>query len=311
MSKNYSKKQNNVANSMIHKEKTALKAVPNKIKPRILEKGFVAIKECRIGLMMYNINDLIGGRGLDIYGEAKWADVELLGQILRPGDVVVDVGANIGNHTVFYAQKVSPGGIVYSMEPQRVTFELLCANLAINGLVNVIPMQVGVGDAEGELPVPIYDPNTVRNFGAVNIEGHTAGEIVKIIPLDSLELKRCNLIKIDVEGMELKVLKGAEKTIRACRPFLFVENNSRSGSAETVQTILDLNYKCFWQIASHYNQNNFFENKENVWANVEPDSNMICIPAEISIDITGFEPVIDPNDNWVNALRRQGLLIEK
>lgn len=278
------------------------------IKPRLVQGGYAAIKECRIGMMMYNVNDLIGGRGLDLYGEAKWSDVELLGQILHAGDVVVDAGANIGNHTVFYAKKVSPGGIVYALEPQRFTFEILCANLALNSLVNVIPMQVGAGEINGNLSVPLLNPTVVQNFGAVSLENHSSGDIIKIITLDSLELKRCNLIKIDVEGMELKVLQGAENTIKTHRPFLFVENNNIKGSPETVQKLYDLGYNCWWKIAHHYNQNNHFHNPDNIWANLVPDSNMVCVPQENSIKVNGLEPVVKSGDTWVEALKRQGLI---
>jgi FkbM family methyltransferase len=304
MSKRNSKSSNIPGNLPLRQRVTEITQSKHQIKPRLLVNGFAAIKECRIGLMMYNINDLIGGRGLELYGEAKWADVKLLGQLLHPGDIVVDAGANIGNHTVFYAKKVAPGGMVYSFEPQRITFEILCANLVLNNLLNVIPMHAGAGEVEGQAVVPAVNPNMVQNFGAVSIEGHQSGDMVRVLPIDSLELKSCKLIKVDVEGMELKVLKGAEKTIRACRPFLFVENNDREGSPETVQTILDFGYKCFWQIAPHYNPDNYFRNPENIWAKVAPDSNMICVPQENNIEITGFEPVISPNDNWVDAINR-------
>jgi FkbM family methyltransferase len=227
-----------------------------------------------------------------------------LGQLLQPGDVVIDAGANIGNHTVFYGQKVAPGGVVYSLEPQRITFEFLCANLVLNNLINVVPMQVGAGEEEGQVHLPIANPNVVQNFGGLSMEGHTNGEMVKVIPLDSLNLTRCKLIKIDVEGMELKVIKGAEKTIRTCRPFLFVENNDRAGSPVTVQAIFDLGYKCWWQLAPHYNPQNFFHNPDNIWANVMPDSNMLCVPEESTLSITGFQPVISPEDNWVEAIKR-------
>jgi FkbM family methyltransferase len=308
MSKHNSKQSKHIIKPSVRDPNPIVKLPAHQVNPRLLANGFAAVKECRLGLMMYNVNDLIGGRGLELYGEAKWSDLELLGQLLRDGDVVVDVGANIGNHTVFYAKKVSPGGVVYALEPQRITFEFLCANLVLNGLTNVVPMQVGAGEAEGQLIVAVTDPNVVQNFGALKIEGHTSGDLVKIITLDTLELRRCNLIKIDVEGMELQVLQGAEKTIRTCRPFLFVENNDLEGSPKTVQKLLDLGYKCWWQIAPHYNPNNYFHNKENVWANVMPDSNMLCVPEENNLNVSGFEPVINPSDNWGSALRRRGLI---
>ncbi len=276
--------------------------------PRLLTSGFTAIKQCKHGLMMYNLNDLFVGRGLELYGE--WCDAELaaLGQMLRPGDVVLDVGANIGTHTLFFAQKVAPGGVVYGFEPQRITYEYLCANLALNGLHNAIPLQAAVGEAPGEITIPLLDQSKQQNFAALNVEGHAAGEAVRLMPIDALALKRCNLIKIDVEGMERKVLKGAEKTIAACRPFLFVENNTREGAPETVQMLLDWDYTCWWHIAPYYNPQNFFHNPENVWANLVPESNMICAPRELNLAVSGFEPLSGPDDTWVQALTRLGVI---
>jgi FkbM family methyltransferase len=276
--------------------------------PRLLENGYVSFKQCRHGLFMYNVNDLYIGRSLDIYGEWSEAELACLAQILKVGDVVIDVGANIGTHTVFFSKKVAPGGMVYAFEPQRGTFEFLCANLALNGLLNVIPIHAGAGDCLGEIIVPVLDPSIAQNFAGLNIEGHPTGNLVKMLPLDALELQRCNLIKIDVEGMELKVLHGAEKTIRNCRPFLFVENHAREGSPEMLQMLSDLNYNCWWHIASYYNSDNFFQNPEKVWANAAPEANMICVPKEIDLNITGFEPVINVNDTFLQALSRMGLI---
>lgn len=279
-----------------------------KLPQRLLVNGYVSIKQCRHGLFMYNLNDLFVGRGMDIYGEWCEAELACLGQILKSDDVVIDVGANIGTHTIFFSKIVAAGGMVYAFEPQRIIFEFLCANLALNGLMNVIPMQAGAGDLLGEIIIPVLDPSVTQNFAALNIEGHSVGNPVKVLPLDALELKRCNLIKIDVEGMELKVLRGAEKTIRTCKPFLFVENNTREGAPELVQALFDLGYNCWWHIAPYYNPNNFFHNKENCWAHLVPESNMICVPKEISLNVTGFEPVVSANDTWVQALDRMGFL---
>jgi hypothetical protein len=127
---------------------------------------------------------------------------------------------------------------------------------------------------------------------------------VDIIPLDQLELKRCNMLKIDVEGMECSVLRGAEKTISRCRPFIFVENNHVEGAEELIETITNYNYNCWWHIANYYNPNNYFKNPENVWPNVAPEANMLCVPREIPQNITGFEEVLDKNDNWIKALNR-------
>ena len=99
---------------------------------------------------MYNVNDAFIGRSLDLYGE--WCDDELhiLGQILKPGDVVVDAGANIGTHTVAFAQAVGPNGLVVAFEPQRLVHQSLCGNIALNGLTNVTTLLAAVGAARGK-----------------------------------------------------------------------------------------------------------------------------------------------------------------
>jgi len=277
-----------------------------KTNPRIFANNYVSVKRCRYGLMMYNLNDLFVGRSLDLYGEWCDAEMALLGQLLGPGDVVLDVGANIGTHTVYFSQKVSPGGMVYAFEPQRVTFEFLCSNLAINGLLNVVPLQIAVGVQSGKIIIPVLDPSKPLNFAALNITGHTDGDVVELRPIDAMNLSVCKLIKIDVEGMELSVLQGAEKTIHRCRPFLFVENNTREGSPETVQALFDLGYACWWHTEPYFNPKNFFHNSENIFAKYVPESNMICVPKEFSLNITGFEPVMSATDTWVDALSRQG-----
>lgn len=272
--------------------------------PRLLTNGYVSIKQCRHGLFMYNLNDLFISRSLDIYGEWCNSELDCLGQLIKPGDVVVDIGANIGTHTVFFGKAVSPGGSVIAFEPQRVIFEFLCANIVLNGLINVKPIQKGVGDRIESIHIPLLNPAVAQNFGGFGIQGHDKGEIIDIVPLDQLQLERCNLLKIDVEGMESGVLRGAEKTIKKCRPLIFVENNSEKGSPELMETLFQQDYQCWWHIANYYNPNNFFKNAENIWQNIMPEANLLCIPKSINANITGFEKVTDVEDNWMKAVKR-------
>jgi len=272
--------------------------------PRLLTNGYVSIKHCRHGLFMYNLNDLFISRSLDIYGEWCNSELDCLGQLIKPGDVVVDIGANIGTHTVFFGKAVSPGGSVVAFEPQRVIFEFLCANIALNGLINVKPIQKGVGDRIDSIHIPLLNPAVAQNFGGFGIQGHEKGEIIDIVPMDQLQLERCNLLKIDVEGMESSVLRGAEKTIKKCRPLIFVENNSEKGSPELMEILFQQDYQCWWHIANYYNPNNYFKNSENIWPNITPEANLLCIPKSINANISGFEKVTDAEDNWMNAVKR-------
>ena len=116
-----------------------------------------AVKVCRYGTMAYNINDRYLGRSLELYSEFSEGEVALFRQVVRPGDVVLDVGANIGAHTLFFARQVGPTGEVVTVEPQRVLFQTLCANLALNSVTNVWALPYAVGAVEGSLLIPRID----------------------------------------------------------------------------------------------------------------------------------------------------------
>jgi hypothetical protein len=93
---------------------------------------FNRLKACRYGTLLYNINDRYIGQALDLYGEYSEGEVVLFRRIVRPGDIVLDVGANLGAHTIFFSTAVGPRGAVLAFEPQRLVFQALCANMALN-----------------------------------------------------------------------------------------------------------------------------------------------------------------------------------
>src|SRR5918993_5744771 len=124
-------------------------------RPMQQDPDYVRVKQCRHGRMMYNVNDQYIGRSLDLYGEYSEGEVDLFRQILRQGDLALDVGANIGVHTVPMARLVGERGSVLAIEPQRLAYQTLCGNVALNGLLNVWCHNVAVGDTRGSLVVPL------------------------------------------------------------------------------------------------------------------------------------------------------------
>src|SRR5579871_7070755 len=174
----------------------------------LLEHRYMAVKQCKHGLFMYNRNDAFIGRGLSLYGE--WCDfeIQLLRQFIKLGDTVIDAGANIGTHAVAFANLVGPSGVVHAFEPQRRNFLMLAGNVALNALENVVCHQKALGAVNGEISVPVLpDPEISYNYSAIHLsEESKQGERVPIVTLDSLDLQACRVIKIDTEGMEDKVL---------------------------------------------------------------------------------------------------------
>src|SRR5262249_31004038 len=132
--------------------------------------------------------------------------------------VTVDVGANLGAITVPLARALGDNGIVHAFEPQRLVYYMLCGNVALASLENVHCHRLARGDQPGRCDLPAYRLDKIVNIGAYQLEktGDTdfdgvvegATETVEAVTLDSFGLEMLDILKIDVEGMELKVLQG-------------------------------------------------------------------------------------------------------
>jgi FkbM family methyltransferase len=251
---------------------------------------FNQIADCRYGKMLFNRNDRYIGKSLNLYGEFSEGEVDLFRQVVEPGSVVVEVGANIGTHTLFFARQVGLKGAVIAFEPQRVVFQSLCANMALNSVTNVQCFQKGVGALEGEVPVPVLDYSRENNYGGLSLESGQPGESTPLVTIDSLKLSRCTLLKVDVEGMERQVLVGAAKTIAKCLPILYVENDRREKADELVRFINGLDYAMYWHLPPLFNPDNFLKNPKNVFGDTV-SINMVCLHKSIPHNLEGFPPV--------------------
>jgi FkbM family methyltransferase len=274
--------------------------------PYLIEHRHMAMKRCKHGLFMYNRNDAFVGRGLDLYGEWCEFEINLLRLFIRPGDIVIDAGANIGTHTVAFANMVGPTGVVHAFEPQRRNFLMLAGNVAINGLDNVFCHQSAVGDTLGQIRLPPLPPaDTNFNFSAVSISGGSdEGESVPLVTLDSLNLPSCRVLKIDTEGMEPQVLNGARALVKRFRPFLYLENNEQ-GASQRLSAVLDsYGYTAWWSIHPYFDARNFYSNTVNVWERVVPSANLICAPKELNLQIANHEPFLGAQDDWMKCLQR-------
>ena len=260
----------------------------------------------RYGKIMYNQLDEFVGRSLRLYGEFSQGEASLFEQIVKPGHVVVEAGANIGAHTVHLAQLAGDKGQVWAFEPQRLVFQLLAGNVALNSLTNVRCLQKCLGDGgEKSLLVPVLDVNAVNNWGGLELGACNEGEPVEVVTVDSLDLPRCDFFKIDVEGMELKVLRGAERTVRKHRPVIYVEADRPDKNPALFAYLRSLDYRLYWHCPPLYNPDNYFRNPENVMtvSRTKDDGstitlqivsyNVLCLPKGSSIRPQGFAEVAE------------------
>ena len=140
--------------------------------------------------------------------------------------VIYDIGANLGSWTIPVSNYFQHRhGIVYAFEPQRQVYNQLCGNLFLNKLKNCYTFNSAIGDYDGEIDVPVFDPLTDSNMGAVSLDKtvfseQRAGsapptEKRTINTLDTLNMPHASLLKIDAQGMEADVLRGGKKWIQA------------------------------------------------------------------------------------------------
>ena len=162
-----------------------------------------------------------------------WVEPELreLDQLLSPGDVFIDVGANIGLYALKAARLVGPSGRVVALEPGAVACDQLEANLALNDFRCVEVVRKAASDTDGHAVLHHvelgHDPQA---FSLIENLSAGGGETVETIRLDTLAgqmgLTRMDLIKIDVEGAESMVLAGARECLARFRPAVVFECNA-------------------------------------------------------------------------------------
>lgn len=160
-----------------------------------------------------------------------------MGGINLENGVVLDIGANIGNHSIYFAKECYAKKVI-SFEPVLETFNILKKNIEINGLDDVIyPYNWGIGEKKSRAVVNEYN---LTNIGATRLTEKSEGDI-EIFSIDDIDFQdNIVLIKIDVEGDEEKVIKGALKTIKRNSPMIMLEAWDINGTIYNIINMLAL-----------------------------------------------------------------------
>ncbi len=157
-------------------------------------------------------------RAIYLYGTYESGTLDVIRRCLSSGDTFVDVGSNIGLMSLFASRIVGESGVVYAFEPEQDTFAILQQNVSLNTVSNILSYSVALGSVGGE--ALIYS-NLEINRGSASLikpyEREAAGRKVAVDTLDHFvanhNITQIKMMKIDVEGMELEVLKGATQVL--------------------------------------------------------------------------------------------------
>ena len=250
--------------------------------------GNLTLKQCKYGWMLFSGPYI--GKCFELYGQYSESEISVMRAFLGEGSTVIDVGANIGDLTIPLAKSVGVSGRVYAIESHPENFNVLCANLALNALSNTKPINAFVATSD-----KVSTGGVWGEFAYVSETWKT-----QFIALDALELDACNLIKVDVDGKELEVLRSGEMQIERYRPIIYFENDDKESSPDLLSYLIDkLGYDLYWHPAPIFEESNFLNNPVNFWAPKNIVSQMVLgIPSERRVDVPNLRRVAGMSDWW-------------
>lgn len=267
----------------------------------------ISIDACRHGNMVWPRADGTIGRALALYGEFAEGENRLMARYVRPGDVVVDVGANLGTTVLPLAKAVGASGQVIAFEPQPLMAQCLHTTLSLNECFNVRIMSAALAASPGWARIPAPDVAQGGNYGAMALGNE--GLPVPVMCLDELELTACALLKVDVEGFEWPVLQGASGHLLRLRPVLYLEAKRIPGTAAYLRWLMDNGWRCYWHFAFFYRADNFRGNAENVFGTTG-DMNVLAVPAGANPP-DNLPEIASPDEDWqavyASFFQRRGL----
>lgn len=189
-------------------------------------------------------------RDLLITGSFEPSHTEIIKGLLPVGGVFIDVGANIGYFSIIGARSVGPTGRVYAFEPMDETYRLLRKNLSLNKLTNVEAVNLACFSSSGRVAMERTCDSGTSHLSFIESEN---SKTVCVTTLDEFVaqsgIKRIDVIKIDTEGCDLEVLKGARQTIAAFRPAILIELNHLSRFGGSISEVSVFFARCLYEIS--------------------------------------------------------------
>jgi FkbM family methyltransferase len=180
-----------------------------------------------------------------------------------------------------------------AFEPDPDNFDLLVKNVATTMCKNVTPVPAAASDVLGQV-------GTAFDYGKTRVT--TTGEI-PATPIDMIEgLPRIDFVKIDVEGMELKVLNGMRQTIASYKPQMLIEMQDPTTYAKTYDFLNGFGYNIYWLPVRTYTEFNHKNNKEDVFGPRHGVINWIASTADLSVKLSG---VVDRDDTVERMVYRR------
>lgn len=261
------------------------------IKPHL-----VGIKS-KVGDMAVYKNDNVVSLAISLFGEYCDAEVDIMSTHLDENSTYLDIGTNIGYHALGMYQRSKCK--VIGFEPHPNHFAVATYNTQH---LPITLYNAAVSNKKGKLNLADFDIESPGNYGEVKADSE--GFEVDCVTVDSFKFPEVTLMKVDVEGHELNVFKGAKKTIERCRPVIFFEANELEW-LEPYKFLDKLEYNFYWiGCRSKPTRPTFIETEENPFG-VSGVTNILAIPKEneqpkVLIPVVYGEKFNDAGNRYAN-----------
>lgn len=212
----------------------------------------ITIQHTKNGIFCGLSNDYIFKKAIE-NGIHEEHFLNLINNLLSPTDIALDVGGNIGTHSIILSKKLF-NGHVYTFEPQSLVFSILQNNLLLNLCKNVTSYRFAITDKDHStisMQPFAFNKKTINN-AALQIDLFGAmGDLTLTRTLDSFNFKKIDFIKMDIQGSELLAIQGGKKLISEQKPIIFIEIEEQylrdlgSSSKELMETLFSLGYALY------------------------------------------------------------------
>lgn len=242
----------------------------------------VSEARCRYGVFRFPKSDEFAGRSLREYGEWAQQELSLILSFLEEDQVAIDGGAFVGTHSIPMARSVGRSGVIHAFEPNKVVYPLLLENLRNNEVSNVVAHPFALSHSPGVMYQRRFSDGELVNWGhnqPSESPEDDDSEAVTAIQIDNLQLERCDLMKLDLEGMEPSALIGASVTIQKHRPILYVECTSVENGWIVMNVLRPHGYQFWLHRCEAFVADNFNHSTSTMFEKAV-ETSLVCIQQE-------------------------------
>lgn len=227
----------------------------------------------RYGVIATSRVQSLVNRSLQAYGEWMEQELDLLSSLVQDKHSVLEFGGELGSHALWLARTVGNAGQVHVAEPRRLEHQQLCANIALNDLVNVHTHSLWLGRESRTVDL------------ATVMAGANAGaqERVRCGTVDELALDALHLIKVNQPGSLVALIQGAAETLRRHRPLFYVRLGAGDDAVAEVQALKEAGYRCWSHLPYLFSKDNFNGDEKNLFPG-RVQQNLIAAPIESRLE---------------------------